>query len=84
MREPRILEAVRCEGEDEHDYVEFVRAGASGSGSFECTACGHRIMLVGELPVCRVCGERLWEHSAWRPFAEAVRELRRTRSSSPK
>ena len=83
MREPLILDPVRRDRQAEDDYVEFVRAGTSAGGSFECTACGHRMILAGELPACRVCGERLWEQGAWSPFAEALRVIRRSGSYSP-
>ena len=83
MREPRIFDPVRRARRTDDDYVEFVRAGTRAGGSFECTACGHRIILAGELPACRVCGERLWEKGAWSPFAAALHDIRRSSSCSP-
>jgi rubrerythrin len=50
------------------DYVELLPAGASGKGEFCCTACGYGAILMATLPPCPMCGERLWERVAWRPF----------------
>jgi hypothetical protein len=57
------------------EYVEFVRAGAQVTGSFECTACGNRHMATRYLPPCPECGGGLWERSSWSPFGAQLSEL---------
>lgn len=58
------------------DYVEFIRAGSYGRGTFQCTACGHTTTLNRELPRCPTCGEGLWERAQWSPFSAERTALR--------
>jgi hypothetical protein len=50
------------------DFLELRPAGDSGKGEFCCTACGYGAVVTHILPPCPMCGERLWERVAWRPF----------------
>ncbi len=59
-------------GNDEHDFVEFQRAGASVNGEFECSCCGYGVTIRRELPRCPMCGEELWERSQRNPFRTAL------------
>jgi hypothetical protein len=57
------------------DYVDFLAAGAPGTGEFCCVACGYGAVVRGELPSCPMCGERIWERAAWSPFHRASQEV---------
>jgi hypothetical protein len=60
---------------DQTEFVEFVRAGETVAGEFQCVACGHAVMHRGELPACQGCGSALWERSSWTPFARVLSAL---------
>ena len=60
---------------DPSDYVEFVEAGESAVGQFECIGCSHRIMVRRSLPACMQCGGKLWESSRWTPFTALTERL---------
>jgi hypothetical protein len=60
---------------DQREFVEFVRAGERGVGDFECVACGYDVVNRGWLPACPICGGKLWERSAWAPFARVLTGL---------
>jgi hypothetical protein len=60
---------------DQTEFVEFVRAGESAAGQFECVACQSAVVHRGELPACPGCGGTLWERSSWTPFARVLSAL---------
>ncbi len=71
MRESQHLTAKA----DDAEFVEFFRAGDHATGEFECVACRHRGLQVGELSPCPACGGALWERSAWAPFGRVLSAL---------
>ena len=66
------------QGADPGHYVEFVPAGATAVGQFECTACGHCVVTRRSLPQCVQCGGTLWERCPWTPFTTFTARLRLT------
>jgi hypothetical protein len=72
MREPQFPLGRATSRPAPDDFVEFARAGTRAKGQFECTACGHQIVSRAALPHCTLCGEGLWERSAWSPFGASL------------
>jgi rubrerythrin len=46
----------------------FLTAGAAGRGEYHCAECGYGIVTSRLLPVCPMCGSRVWEPSSSSPF----------------
>ena len=43
------------------DFVEFVPAGATAAGEFQCAECGYGVSVQSRLPACPMCAGELWE-----------------------
>jgi hypothetical protein len=57
------------------DYVEFWPAGTRAKGEFRCVGCSYGVTIYHVLPRCPNCGEKLWEQTAWSPFARPLQEI---------
>ena len=57
--------------EQTSDYVDFVQAGASAKGEFNCSECSYGVIVTRQLPQCPMCGGASWERAPWSPFARS-------------
>lgn len=50
------------------DYVTFHRTGDAVKGEFCCSDCGYGVVISKLLPLCPMCGGKVWEASDRQPF----------------
>jgi rRNA maturation endonuclease Nob1 len=43
------------------DYVEFFATGDAVDGRYRCSDCSYGVSVHRELPLCPMCGGRVWE-----------------------
>ena len=70
-----MLDDTRLPAGQDADYVEFVSAGTSASGAYQCAECGYGVTLRSLLPVCPMCAGTSWEQVPWSPFGRALARL---------
>jgi hypothetical protein len=71
LDEGRNTRTIRTQ--DDTEYIEFARTGATVVGAFHCSGCGYGVTVHAELPPCPMCGGTTWEQVAWSPFGRAAR-----------
>ena len=60
-----VLADGRARG-DAGDFVDFHVAGTPGEGEYHCAECGYGVTIYRTLPTCPMCGNEVWEQTAWR------------------
>jgi hypothetical protein len=50
------------------EFVAFWESGASATGEFRCSECGHVVTVSHVLPRCATCGGESWQQTEWHPF----------------
>ena len=46
---------------DQADYVQFFATGDTVAGQYQCSECSYGVSIHRELPLCPMCGSRVWE-----------------------
>jgi hypothetical protein len=53
---------------EDADFVRFWAAGDPAKGEFHCAHCSYGVIVHSKLPVCPMCGGRMWEQTSWHPL----------------
>jgi rubrerythrin len=52
---------------EQTDYVEFLTTGDVVTGQYQCSECNYGVSVRRALPLCPMCGGRVWEEQYKQP-----------------